>query len=80
MNQKVFSILQVGIIEKDFQMEGKKCKDQERLKMSKRKTMPQRGRYYIASGTLSGQVAFEEKRLAAAQRNSLKVKGEQKEG
>ena len=28
-----FPILSMGIIENVFQMEGKKCKDQERLKM-----------------------------------------------
>ena len=36
-----FSILWMGITEDVFQMEGKKCKDQERLKMCERKSMPE---------------------------------------
>ena len=38
-----FPILWMGIIEDVFQMEGKECKDQERLKMCWRKSMPERG-------------------------------------
>ena len=41
-----FPILCMGIIEDVFQMEGKECKDQERLKMGRRKFMPQRGRCF----------------------------------
>ena len=35
-----FPILWMGIIEDVFRMEGKECKDQERLKMCRRKSMP----------------------------------------
>ena len=41
-----FLILWMGIIEDVFQMEGKECKVQERLKMCRRKSMPERGRYF----------------------------------
>ena len=41
-----FPILWMGIREVVSQMEGKKCKDQERLKMSKRKSMPVRRRCF----------------------------------
>ena len=41
-----FPILCMGIIEDVFQMEGKKCEDQERLKMYRRKSMPERGRCF----------------------------------
>ena len=42
---RIFPILWMGIIDV-VQMEGKKCKDQERLKMCKRKSMPERGRCF----------------------------------
>ena len=41
-----FPILWLGIIEDVFQMEGKECKDQERLKVCRRKSMPYRGRCF----------------------------------
>ena len=41
-----FPILWMGIIEDVFQIEGKKCGDQERLKMYRRKSMPERGRCF----------------------------------
>ena len=36
-----FPILWMGIIEDIFQMEGKECKDQERLKICRKKSMPE---------------------------------------
>ena len=41
-----FPILWMEIIEDVFQMEGKECEDQERLKMCRRKSMPEQGRYF----------------------------------
>ena len=41
-----FPILCMGIMEDVFQMEGKECEDQERLKMWRRKSMPERGRCF----------------------------------
>ena len=41
-----FPILCIGIIENIFQMEGKDCKCQERLKMWRSKSMPERGRCF----------------------------------
>ena len=41
-----FPILCMGIIEDVFQMEGKECEDQERFKMRRRKSMPDRGRCF----------------------------------
>ena len=41
-----FSILCMGIIEDVFQMEGKECKVQVRLKIRRRKSMPERGRCF----------------------------------
>ena len=41
-----FPILCMGIIKDVFQMEGKECEDQERLKMWRRKSMPERGRCF----------------------------------
>ena len=41
-----FPILCMGIIEDVFQMEGKECEDQERLKMWRRKSTPYRGRCF----------------------------------
>ena len=43
-----FPILWMGIIKDVFQTKGKECKDQERLKMCKRKSMPERERCFIA--------------------------------
>ena len=41
-----FPILWMGIMEDVFQMEGKECEDQERLKMLRRKSMPERERCF----------------------------------
>ena len=41
-----FPILCVGIIQDVFQMEGKECEDQERLRMCRRKSMQERGRCF----------------------------------
>ena len=41
-----FPVLWMGIIEDVFQMEGKECKNQERLKMYGRRSMPERGRCF----------------------------------
>ena len=41
-----FPMLCMGIIEDVFQMEGKECADQERLKMRRRQSMPERGRCF----------------------------------
>ena len=41
-----FSILCMGIIEDVFQMEGKECENQERLRIRRRKSMPERGRCF----------------------------------
>ena len=41
-----FPMLCMGIIEDVFQMEGKEYEDQERLKMWRRKSMPERGRCF----------------------------------
>ena len=41
-----FPILRMEIMEDVFQMEGKECEDQERLKMWRRKSMPERGRCF----------------------------------
>ena len=38
-----FPMLRILIIEDVFQMEGKECKDQERLKMCRKKSMPEQG-------------------------------------
>ena len=43
---RVFPILCMGIIEVVFQMEGKECEDQERLKMRRSKSMPEQGRCF----------------------------------
>ena len=39
-----FPILWMGIIEDVLQMEGKECRDLIRLKIRRRKSMPERGR------------------------------------
>ena len=60
----------MGIIENVFQMEAKECKDQERLKMCRRKSMPKRGRCFsVRQATLSELVAVDENRFVAAGRN-----------
>ena len=41
-----FPIIWMGIIEDFFRIEGKECKDRERLKMCRRKSMPERGRCF----------------------------------
>ena len=41
-----FPILCMGIIEDVFQMEERECEYQERLKMWRRKSMPERGRCF----------------------------------
>ena len=41
-----FLMLWMGILEDVFQMEGKECRVQERLKMSRRKSMSERGRCF----------------------------------
>ena len=43
---RVFPILCMGIMEDVFQMERKEREDQERLKMWRRKSMPERGRCF----------------------------------
>ena len=45
-NLKEFTILWMGITEDVFQMEGKECKDRERLKMCRRKSMSEQGRCF----------------------------------
>ena len=48
------------IIEDVFQMKGKECKDQERLKMCRRKSMSERGRCFCMGwATLSEPVAVD---------------------
>ena len=67
-----FRIMWMRIIEDVFQMEGKKCKDQERLKMCRRKSMPERGRCFsMGYATWSGPVAVDEEKFEAAVRNSV---------
>ena len=39
-----FPILWMGIIKDVFQMKGKECEVQQKLKMGRRKSMPERGR------------------------------------
>ena len=71
-----FAIMWMGIIEDVFQMEGKECKNQERLKMCTRKSMSERGRCFsMREATLSGPVAVDEKRLEVAARNLVAEKG-----
>ena len=43
---RVFPILCMGIIKDVFQMEGKECEDRKRLKMWRRRPMPERGRCF----------------------------------
>ena len=69
---KGFIILWMGIIEDVFQVEGKQCKDQETLKMRRRRSIPERGRCFtIEKATLSGPVAVDQERFVAAARNSV---------
>ena len=73
-----FPILWMGIMKDVFQMEGKECKDQERLKMC-RKSMPERGRCFsMGKANLSKPMAVDEERLESAARNSSGKKGEQR--
>ena len=66
-----FSILWIGIMEDAFQIKGKEYIDQKRLKMSRTKSMPQRGRCFsMGQATLSGPMAVDERFVAAA-RNSV---------
>ena len=75
-----FPILCMGIMEDVFQMEGKECEDQERLKMWRRKSMPERGRCFsMVEATLFGLVVVEGERLEAAEKRSVGEKGEQKD-
>ena len=62
-----------------FRIEGKECKDQERVKMCRR-SMPERGRCFCMGWvTLSRPVAVDEERIVAAARNSTGENGEQKD-
>ena len=70
-------MLWMGIMENVFQMEGKECKYQKRLKISRRKSMPERGRCFsMGKKTLSGPVAVYSDRLEADARNSAGKKGQ----
>ena len=65
----------MGITEDVFQIEGKEWKDQKRLKMRKKASMPEKGKWFSTElATLSDSVAVEEKRLAAATKNLLEVR------
>ena len=55
-------------------MEGKECKDQERLKMFTRNPYWYKEGALAWMGTLSGPVAVDEERFVAAARNSAKQK------
>ena len=60
-------------------MEGKECKDQERLKMCWRKSVPEPGKCFsMRWATLSGPVAVDEERFLAAAMNSAKRKESRK--
>ena len=53
---------------------------QERLKVCMRKSMPERGRCFsMGQATFSGPVAKDKERFAAAAKNSVEKKGEQKD-
>ena len=56
----------MGIMEDVFQMEGKVCKDQERFKLRKRKSMPEERCFIMGLATLSGSVSVDERLEAAA--------------
>ena len=67
------------IIQDVFQMEGKKCKDQERLKRCRKKSMSDRGRCFsMGWATLSGPVAVDVERFVGAARNSVGQKRSRK--
>ena len=75
-----FPILWMRIMEDIFQMEGKECKDQERLKMCRRKSKSERGRRFsMGYATLPGPMAVDQERFVAVARNSVWEKEEQKE-
>ena len=57
----------------------KECRDQERLKMWRKKSTLKRGRRFsMGWATLSGPVAVDEDMLEAAAKNSAGEKAEQK--
>ena len=65
---------------KEMSSRWKERKDQERLKIYQRKSLPERGRCFsMGQATLCGPVILDEKRFVAATRNSAGEKGEQKE-
>ena len=67
----------MGIKKEDFQMEGKRCKDQERLKILSRSFMPDRESCFsMRNEILFKRVSVEEKRFAVATRYSLVAKRE----
>ena len=77
---KGFPILWMGIIEDIFQMKRKGCKNQERLKMCWRKSLPERERCFsMGQTTLSGPAAVNEKRFVAVARSLAGEKGKQKD-
>ena len=60
-----FIILWIGIMEDVFPMEGKECKVQERLKMRRRRFMPEQGeiegsrnKFSVGEGRAKGRVRF----------------------
>ena len=69
----------MGIIEDVFQVEGKECKDRERLKM-RRKSMPEQERCFSKGETTSsGPVEVDKKKFVEAAKNSA-GKGEAEKG
>ena len=74
-----FPVLLMGKIEDIFQMEGKEGKDQERLKIRRRKSMQDRGRYFgMGSATLSGPVTVDKERFVAAAKKFSGKEGKKK--
>ena len=72
-------MLWMGKIYQDFQVEEKKCKNQEKLKVLRR-CMPDRGKCFsMGLATQSGPVAVEDEGLDAAARTLMDVNGEKKE-
>ena len=75
-------ILWMGIIEDVFQIEGKECKDQERLKMSWRKSMPERGRcfsngignFVYTSGSGRGEICCSREKFCGGEGGAEKKK------
>ena len=60
-------------------MGGKECKDQERFENMKKKIHAIAKKvFWHGIATLSGPVAVDEERIAAAARNSVDEKGDQK--